>query len=135
MDSELKRVIYVSEKTDFSETCLNSIIDSSERNNPKDLVTGSLLSGSNSFLQLVEGPPLSVDNLFLKISKDNRHKNIVKLCDEMIRDRLFSSWSMKHMPFNNLEWSGGSLDAGNFLELTPNEAVNIFTRINEYGNL
>jgi hypothetical protein len=58
MQSQLKRVVYVSEKTDASDTTLKDIIASSQKNNPEEGVTGCLLSGSNSFLQLLEGPQI-----------------------------------------------------------------------------
>ena len=61
MQSQLKRVVYVSEKTDASETTLKDIIASSQKSNPEEGVTGCLLSGSNSFLQLLEGPADFID--------------------------------------------------------------------------
>jgi hypothetical protein len=104
MQSQLKRVVYVSEKTNASDNTLKDIIASSKKNNPEEDVTGCLLSGSNSFLQLLEGPADFIDTLYSKISKDNRHENVVTLCDEKIDERLFSSWSMKLAPFEI--WSG-----------------------------
>ena len=44
MQSRLKRVVYVSEKTDVSDTTLRDIIASSKKNNPEEGVTGCLLS-------------------------------------------------------------------------------------------
>jgi hypothetical protein len=99
MQSQLKRVVYVSEKTDASDTTLKDIIASSQKNNPEEGVTGCLLSGSNSFLQLLEGPSDFIDTLYSKISKDNRHENVMTLCEEKIDERLFLSWSMKLAPF------------------------------------
>lgn len=132
MQSQLKRVVYVSEKTNASDTTLKDIIASSKKNNPEEDVTGCLLSGSNSFLQLLEGPADFIDTLYSKISKDNRHENVVTLCDEKIDERLFSSWSMKLAPFENMEWSNGDFNSGNFLNITNEEALNIFVRLNEY---
>ena len=132
MQSELKRVVYVSEKTDVSDTTLKDIIASSKKNNPEEDVTGCLLSGSNSFLQLLEGPADFIDTLYSKISKDNRHGNVVTLCDEKIDERLFLSWSMKLAPFENMEWSNGDFNSGNFLNITSEEALNVFVRLNEY---
>jgi len=132
MQSQLKRVVYVSEKTNVSETTLKNIIASSKKNNPEQDVTGCLLSGSNSFLQLLEGPADFIDTLYSKISKDNRHENVVTLCDEKIDERLFLSWSMKLAPFENMEWSNGDFNAGNFLNITSEEALNVFVRLNEY---
>ena len=125
MQSQLKRVVYVSEKTDTSDTILKDIIASSQKNNPEEGVTGCLLSGSNTFLQLLEGPTDFIDTLYSKISKDNRHENVATLCDENIDERLFLSWSMKLAPFENIEWSNKDFNSGNFLNITREEALKI----------
>ena len=132
MQLQLKRVVYVSEKTDVSDTTLKDIIASSKKNNPEEDVTGCLLSGSNSFLQLLEGPEDFIDRLYSKISTDNRHENVITLCDEKIDERLFLSWSMKLAPFENMEWSNKDFNSGNFLNITSEEALNVFVRLNEY---
>ena len=132
MQSQLKRVVYVSEKTNVSDTTLKDIIASSKKNNLEEDITGCLLSGSNSFLQLLEGPADFIDTLYSKISKDNRHGNVVTLCDEIIDQRLFLSWSMKLAPFENMEWSKEDFNSGNFLDITSEEALNVFVRLNEY---
>ena len=133
MQSEIKRVVYVSEKTDVSDTTLKDIIASSKKNNPEEDVTGCLLSGSNSFLQLLEGPADFIDRLYSKISTDNRHENVITLCDEKIDERLFLSWSMKLAPFENMEWSKENFNSGNFLNITSEEALNVFIRLNEFA--
>ena len=133
MQVDLKRVIYVSEKTDTSDASLAQIIDSSTKNNPETGVTGCLLSGSNSFLQLLEGPRQTIDRLYVTINADSRHKNVVMLTDEDIDERLFSSWSMKLAPFDDLEWSDAEFGSGNFLGITSKKALNVFMRLNEYS--
>jgi hypothetical protein len=132
MQAELKRVVYVSEKTDVSDTTLKDIIASSKANNPEEDITGCLLSGSNSFLQLLEGPAEATNTLYSKISRDNRHKNLITLCDEKIVERLFLSWSMKLAPFENMEWSNEDFNSGNFLNITSEEALKVFIRLNEF---
>ena len=133
MQHDLKRVIYVSEKIDTSDDSLANIISSSKKNNPELGITGCLLSGSNSFLQLLEGPTQTIDKLYCKISADSRHKNISKLNDEVIGERLFSSWSMRLAPFYDLDWSDKALESGNFLEITDAQALNVFLRLHEYS--
>ena len=133
MQSELKRVVYVSEKTDVSDTTLKDIIASSKKNNPEEDVTGCLLSGSNSFLQLLEGPAEFINTLYSKISIDNRHKNVITLCDEKIDERLFLSWSMKLATFEDMEWSNEDFNSGNFLNITSEESFNVFIRLNEFN--
>ena len=134
MQAELKQVIYVSERTDFSDNSLTTIFDTSQRNNPEKGITGCLLIGSNSYLQFLEGPSLAVEDLYSRITLDNRHKNVKKLHDQIIVEKLFSSWSMKFAPFNNLEWSNKEFDSGNFLNIKPEGAVNVFYSINEVMN-
>ena len=89
MQAELKRFVYVTKKTGAFDTTLKDIIASSKKNNPEEDVTGCLLYGSNSFLQLLEGPSDFIDRLYSKISTDNRHENVITLCDEKIHERLF----------------------------------------------
>ena len=132
MQAELKRVVYVSEKTDVSDTTLKDIIASSKANNPEEDITGCLLSGSNSFLQLLEGPAEFINTLYSKITRDGRHKNVRTLCDEKIDERLFLLWSMKLAPFENMEWSNEDFNSGNFLKITSKEALNVFIRLNEF---
>ena len=134
MQAELKQVIYVSEKTDFSDNSLTNIFDTSEKNNPEKGITGCLLIGSNSYLQFLEGPSLAVEKLYSKIKFDTRHKSVKKLHDQSVEKKLFLSWSMKFAPFNNLEWSNQEFDSGNFLNIKPESAVNVFNSISEVMN-
>lgn len=128
---KIKRVIYISEHKDYSNQNLKNIIETSQKNNPSRDVTGCLISGTNTYLQLLEGPDNSVDELYTKIKTDNRHENIEKLVEEDVETRLFKSWSMRLDPFNNLMWVNKDLSQGNFLNLTSAQAINIFTRISE----
>ena len=112
---------------------MKDIIASSKKNNPEEDVTGCLLSGSNSFLQLLEGPAQFINTLYSKITRDGRHKNVITLCDEIIDLRLFLSWSMKLTPFENMEWSNEDFNFGNFLNITSEEALNLFIRLNEFA--
>jgi hypothetical protein len=134
MRMELKQIIYVSEKTDFSDSSLTNIFDAAQKKNPEKGITGCLLIGSNSYLQLLEGPSLTVEELYSKIRVDGRHKNVKKLYDQSIERKLFSSWSMKFAPFNNLEWSNQEFDSGNFLNIKSEGAINVFQNINELIN-
>jgi len=131
MSIKLKRVIYISEHRDYSNQNLKNIIQSSQKNNPSKEITGCLISGTITYLQLLEGPSASVDELYTKIKTDKRHENILMVVDEIVHDRLFKSWSMRLDPFNNLMWVNEELSSGNFSNITPTQAINIFTRISE----
>ena len=131
MSEQLRRVIYVSEKVGSSEKDVADIIDASTQNNPSKDITGCLLEGKNSFLQILEGPSDAIKSLYNTISEDNRHTNVNRLCDELLDTRLFSDWSMKSDNFNQIEWGDPALNAGNFVNISADAAKNIFTRISE----
>ena len=131
MQPRLKQVIYVSEKTDTSANILTDIYDISQKNNLETGISGCLLIGSNSYLQLLEGPDLAVENLYSKIKIDRRHKKVKKLFEQHIDEKLFSLWSMKFAPFNNVEWGNKEFDAGNFQNITAAGAAQVFQSIKE----
>ena len=131
MQRRLKQVIYVSEKTDTSSDSLTDIYDISQKNNSESGISGCLLIGSNSYLQLLEGPDSAVENLYSKIKMDSRHKKVKKLFDQYIEEKSFSSWSMKFAPFNNIEWGNKQLDAGKFQNISATAAVKVFKSIKE----
>ena len=131
MQTRLKQVIYVSEKTDTSSNSLTDIYDISQKNNSENGVSGCLLIGSNSYLQLLEGPASAVENLYSKIKMDSRHKKVKKLFEQHIEEKSFSSWSMKFAPFNNIEWGNKELDAGKLQNISAAAALKIFKSIKE----
>ena len=133
MSEQLRRVIYVSEKVGSSEQDVADIVNASTQNNPSKDITGCLLEGSNSFLQILEGPSGAIKGLYKAISDDDRHTNVKRLCDEPVNTRLFSDWSMKSDNYNQMEWGDPALNAGNFVNISADAAKNIFTRISEQG--
>ena len=131
MQTPLKRVIYVSKKTDTSADSLTDIYDISQKNNSESGVSGCLLIGSDSYLQLLEGPDSAVENLYSKIKVDSRHKKVKKLFEQHIEEKSFSSWSMKFAPFNNIEWGNKKFDAGKFQNISAAAAIKVFKSIKE----
>ena len=131
MQTRLKQVIYVSEKTETYSDSLTDIYDISQKNNSESGISGCLLIGSNSYLQLLEGPDSAVENLYSKIKMDSRHKKVKKLFERHIEEKLFSSWSMKFAPFNNIEWGNEEFDAGKFQNIGAAAAIKVFKSIKE----
>ena len=131
MSEQLRRVIYVSEKVGSSEQDVADIVKASTQNNPSKDITGCLVEGQNSFLQILEGPSDAIKGLYKTISEDSRHTNVTRLYDEPVGTRLFSDWSMKSDNYNQIEWGDPTLNAGNFLNVSADTAKNIFKRISE----
>ena len=57
-------------------------------------ITGVLLHRNGHFLHVIEGPKEYVENLFLRIIADYRHKNLHLLVRKIVTCRQFSSLSM-----------------------------------------
>lgn len=101
MDSEnsLCRIVYVSRAVGtHAKTDRESILSVSRRNNGMDGVTGILWAEGDRYLQLLEGPPESVDNTFNRILLDPRHDEVVVIDWGEHADRLFGDWAMAGLP-------------------------------------
>ncbi|GMN01318.1 BLUF domain-containing protein [Erythrobacter sp. MTPC3] len=73
------------------------IIETSSRNNLRDELTGFLIYSGDSFFQLIEGPEVSIDALFDRISGDPRHKQVNILSRKQVEERAFPKWRMKRV--------------------------------------
>ena len=73
---------------------LQAILLTSIQHNSKKNITGLLLYDQGTFCQALEGEADDVHALFSKILEDDRHTGIIKIFDDEIPMRDFSSWSM-----------------------------------------
>lgn len=95
MDTKLIQLIYVSTAThELNTDELNRILDSSVQHNEQNDVTGLLLYVEGSFMQVVEGPEKSIDELIGRLEHDSRHHSILVLSRSEVFTREFASWSM-----------------------------------------
>lgn len=93
--SRLIHLIYSSgATTSFSSEDLLELLARARKKNTGLNVTGMLLHIDGSFLQVIEGEPEVIDDLFATIAADSRHSNIVTIIREAIPRRSFSDWSM-----------------------------------------
>ena len=83
----------------------------SRRQNPVHGVTGVLLYDGRCFVQVIEGPALSIDNLIRNIEADVRHMDIERLLDSEVSVRSFEKWSMEYV-YGDLRQSLEDLPAG-----------------------
>ena len=99
MPSELYRCVYYSKNLIAGGSLriaeeIESILAAARRNNPPLSVTGALVFNRGQFAQVLEGPCPSVESLFEKILRDERHGDIQVLGFGAARERMFSNWSM-----------------------------------------
>jgi len=123
-EEEVRHVIYISRPTHFDHLVLEEILTKSRSNNPAIGITGSLIYHSDLFLQLLEGPTLAVHKLYQTILADNRHADIVNLCDETFSRRLFASWAMKND--GHQSWM---LSRSEIARMSSDEALQLFDRL------
>lgn len=57
-------------------------------------VSGLLVAKEGRFMQVLEGPELSVEDRFAAIERDVRHRDVRTLSREQISGRRFEGWSM-----------------------------------------
>jgi hypothetical protein len=89
------RITYVSrESSDLTSDELLALLSQCHRNNPGRGLTGMLLHGNGTFLQVLEGEDLVVDALMAVIANDPRHTDVKIVRRESVATRQYADWSM-----------------------------------------
>lgn len=89
------QLIYISAANqEFTEEELESLLRAARENNQAMDITGMLLFHEGSFIQALEGDQASVEKLYKKIGKDQRHVETKVLFRGMVSERDFKNWSM-----------------------------------------
>lgn len=93
--SHLHSLVYVSRLSPgLGETDIAHILQSARRHNARNQITGFLAFTGDNFLQVLEGPPLTVTQTLGYILQDRRHVDSELLSFQPIHGRRFPSWSM-----------------------------------------
>lgn len=117
----IHRVIYRSEATEaLNDAELRSLAMFSALKNKAANISGLLLHHDGQILQVLEGQPSAVKDLYARIKSDPRHINVRTLVDASCGAPIFEAWSMGYRPVN----SPGEIDI--FFALTR-EALNDVT--------
>ncbi len=74
---------------------LRAIKQSSTRNNPSLRLTGVLLAAGDRFVQVLEGPTMSVAHMMRLIRTDSRHEDLEVLYDTTVQTRCFGGWDLQ----------------------------------------
>ena len=90
------RLIYKSESTvPMNWQTVGKIHATSTRNNDRDDLTGTLLVGRRSFLQVLEGDFEAVNATFARIVRDPRHRRVQLVSFAVVEERMFDEWQMR----------------------------------------
>lgn len=83
-------------KPDLDAADITAILKTSQENNVRKNITGCLLYYKHEFIQMLEGEPNAVKELFSTISNDARHSRVIVLAEGEKQKRVFSGWSMAY---------------------------------------
>lgn len=89
-------MLYRSRATEsFNESELSSLVAGAREHNLHRQVTGALIYEDGRFMQWLEGPRHSVEDLFTRIGRDARHADIEVVSVGPTSSRLFADWSLR----------------------------------------
>lgn len=90
------RLIYKSRnKQRIDWDLVSGIMDKSVASNEEHDITGVLLATNTHFLQIMEGRFEDVNEVFIRIARDDRHDDIKIVSYGVVDARLFSGWGMR----------------------------------------
>jgi len=93
--TKLRSVVYKSRCKGLANWDLvESILESSTKNNPANAITGVLVATETHFLQVLEGEFEALNATFERISRDTRHHEIQLISFGEIEERRFGDWGM-----------------------------------------
>jgi len=94
----LVRLLYASRAAEpVTPDLVDSILRSSHAHNPALGITGVLCYGGDVYMQVLEGGRSAVNDLYNKIVRDSRHREVMLLLYEEIAERRFAGWTMGHV--------------------------------------
>ena len=73
---------------------VNSILETSQKRNSDQDVTGVLLATKRHFLQVLEGSFEDVNLVFSRIVADSRHEGMQMISFTCTENRIFTNWAM-----------------------------------------
>lgn len=112
-DPKYRRLIYFSSaKGHMGTDALDALLMQCRRNNEKLGLTGLLLYGDGSFMQMLEGSSDAVESVYRNILVDGRHHQLLKIDDGLTEERSFADWSMGYVRL-----AAGSESLNGFLQL------------------
>jgi len=90
-----KSLIYVSKAEDNVEHDeILDILTHSWKYNHNSYISGMLLFDSRYFIQIIQGPIMTIDKLYARIENDARHTDIKLIGEELLYERDCSGWGI-----------------------------------------
>ena len=99
---------------------VEAILETAERNNPAEGLTGALAYDDGQFIQVLEGPREAVSKRLFAIAADERHTGMTLVEFAEISRRRFSDWTMA---FVNRDTARRVAPAPDWLSYAPSESI------------
>jgi Sensors of blue-light using FAD len=80
----------------FSAARLDEIVVPSRRNNERNHLSGMLLFTGAHFLGILEGDERDLGNLWVRLERDPRHRELIHIGDDLCGKRWFPEWMTAH---------------------------------------
>ena len=93
----IAQLVYASASSTASRLDIESLLKAARSNNKRLHLTGYLCFRDGRFLQVLEGTPAAVSDMYTCIANDRRHSNLMLLGYERILKRRFSGWAMGYV--------------------------------------
>jgi len=87
--------------SNIKEEDILGILEKARDFNAKNNITGCLLLHNYEFIQILEGDKKIIEELIVKIKKDERHSHVLVLAENEIENRVFDKWSMAYHKIEN----------------------------------
>jgi len=128
----LTRLIYASRMTHpLSMFTIVEILDAAVRHNRQHGISGMLVFGVSSFLQVLEGEMDAVDLLYERILRDLRHRDVQMLSREVADARMFGRWAMGSVDLRRPAAAAAGVDIARFdpHALSPDQALSLLWQV------
>src|ERR1700674_4489268 len=80
----------------FSAARLNEIVAPSRRNNERNHISGMLLFTGAHFLGILEGDERELGRLWLRLERDERHCDLIRIGDDLCGERCVPEWMVAY---------------------------------------
>ena len=121
----LKTICYMSDSRDYeSLENLEALYSKAKENNAKHDITGILIYHNGNFLQVLEGQRDHVDYAYEKIRLDSRHKNILKVINIEVEQRIFEDYNFGFTVIDSNKEFGELYDYLEWLKNAENKFAN-----------
>ena len=133
----MKYLVYISTAHRLmSDSELLDILRVSRNNNKQNNLTGMLLYGEGTFIQVLEGNEEALKTTYGLIKADKRHKNVIQVAEGEIDERSFPDWSMGFKSANaqELAYLSGFIDPQKLNDAREDQANGVLNMMKTFAD-